>query len=271
MLMFKNVTFRYNKDTPILLQDFNISFPQNKISVLMSANGLGKTTILKLASHLLVPTKGKVINTNNKISYVFQEDRLIDELTVYQNLQMIVHLQKVPYYANKLVWNKKTHKFERKKVRKLRHFTKEEEKEKIQHILKQLDLLQCINYYPSELSGSMKKRVAMARAFLHPSQLLLMDEPFNNLDIELKNEIIKGFVKLWSKTKRTVIFVTHSIDEALSLANKVYLLSNRPLTITKQLNIEGSISKRDISSHEMVKYRKQILDFFLEKTKEEHK
>ena len=117
----------------------------------------------------------------------------------------------------------------------------------------------------------MKKRVAMARAFLHPSQLLLMDEPFNNLDIELKNEIIKIFIKLWNQSKKTVLFVTHSADEALMLAERIYFLSGKPLSKVKRLNISGDINKRNLASKQMFKYRKQILDFFIEKVKEEHK
>ena len=194
MLKFNNVTFKYTEDSPIVLDNFNIKFPDKKISVIMSANGLGKSTVLNLCARILQPTKGSITNSNKKISYVFQDDRLIPELTVYQNLKMILDLQKVKSDKTKTIKDKKT-----KKpivVHKLRHLTKEECEEKVRKVLKALDIEQCINFYPSQLSGSMIKRVALARAFLHPSQLLIMDEPFNNLDIQLKTEIIELFIKL---------------------------------------------------------------------------
>ena len=271
MLKFQNVSFRYTEDSPEILSKFNIDFPVNKVSVIMSANGLGKTTILKLASKILFPTKGKIINDNEKISYVFQEDRLIDELTVFQNLKMIVELQRVEYIGKKLCWNKKTHKFEKKDAKLKRKLTKEEIAKAINDMLTQLDIAQCVNYYPSELSGSMRKRVALARAFLHPSQLLLMDEPFNNLDIQLKNEVINCFIKLWNQSKKTVLFVTHSADEALSIGERIYFLAGRPMQLEKKITIEGDIRKRDISSSKMNKYRKEILNFFIKEVKKEHK
>ena len=249
MLKLENVTFKYSKDSPEILQNFDAKFPAKKISVIMSANGLGKTTLLKLASRILSPTKGKIVNHNTMISYVFQENRLMDELTVFENLKMIVTAKKPGY----------------------RKLNNDEALDVITKMLKLLDIEECINYYPSQLSGSMKKRVAIARAFLHPSQLLLMDEPFNNLDIELKSEIMKTFIKLWQSDKRTVLFVTHSADEALTLGNKIYFLGNKPMRIIKTLNISGTNTNRNINSSKMVKYRREILKFFFDRVKEEHK
>ncbi|MCF0227198.1 MAG: ABC transporter ATP-binding protein [Malacoplasma sp.] len=246
MLKFNKVSFRYTKDSPEILKDFSVDFPKNKISVIMSPNGLGKTTILKLASKIIYPDSGNIINNNKKISYVFQEDRLIDELSVYENLKMILDIRKPK-------------------------FAKEKAFKVISQMLKLLGIEQYINCYPSELSGSMKKRVAIARAFLHPSQLLLMDEPFNNLDIELKLDIMKTFAKLWTKNKRTVLFVTHSADEALTLANRIYFFGKHPMKVIKTLDIKGNIKNRDISSKPMVKYRRIILNYFFNRVKEEHK
>ena len=249
MLKFENVTFKYTKDSPEVLENFNAEFPTNKISVIMSSNGLGKTTVLKLAARRLSPNKGRIANSNRMISYVFQEDRLMDELTVLDNLRMITESKKPGYQK----------------------LSKHDSIQAITKMLKLLGIEQCINYYPAQLSGSMKKRVAIARAFLHPSELLLMDEPFNNLDIQLKSEIMKIFIKLWEQDKRTVLFVTHSADEALTLGNKIYFLGNKPMRVMKTLNIKGSNQNRDISSEQMIKYRKTILNFFFDRVKEEHK
>ena len=249
MLKFENVTFKYSKDSPEILENFNVEFPTNTINVIMSANGLGKTTVLKLASRILSPTKGRIANSNKMISYVFQEDRLMDELTVLDNLLMIVTAKKPGY----------------ERVSK-RHAT--------EAIIKMLDLLgikECVNYYPAQLSGSMKKRVAIARAFLHPGELLLMDEPFNNLDIELKTQIMKMFIKLWEHDKRTVLFVTHSADEALTLGNRIYFLGNKPMRVMKKFDVKGSNANRDLTSDLMIKYRRKIFKFFFDRVEEEHK
>ena len=101
----------------------------------------------------------------------------------------------------------------------------------IEKFLSLVEMWESRKKYPKELSGGMAQRVSMARAFAYPSQILLMDEAFKGLDISLKNRLIKTFLKLWTEDKRTVVFVTHDIYEALHLADRIYLLANKPAEI----------------------------------------
>ncbi len=139
---------------------------------------------------------GNFIMRSQNISYMFQEDRLIPWLNVYENIAFV-----------------------------LKSNTCKCEIESI--INKYLDLVKLKEYkyyILDNLSGGMKRRVALARAFAYKSEVLIMDEPFKGLDLSLKKEIIAGFLKLWEKDKRTVIIVTHDINEAKLLAHNTYFL-----------------------------------------------
>jgi NitT/TauT family transport system ATP-binding protein len=110
--------------------------------------------------------------------------------------------------------------------------------------------------YPQQLSGGMKQRLSIARAFAYPSQTLLMDEPFRSLDPALKSRIITTFLKLWDK--RTVIFVTHDIDEALLLSDTIYILNGSPATVKNMFQTEEPLMARDITDAYFSGIRKEI-------------
>jgi NitT/TauT family transport system ATP-binding protein len=101
------------------------------------------------------------------------------------------------------------------------------------------------NLYPYQLSGGMRQRVSIARAFAYPGSLILMDEAFQNLDNTLKNNILNAFLEIWKADGRTVVFVTHDIDEAIFLGQKIILLGGTPLKILNQVNASGQ-SKEDL-------------------------
>jgi NitT/TauT family transport system ATP-binding protein len=167
MIKFDKVNFAYDKN--VILNAFNINFESNKINCIIGPSGSGKTTILNLICKILTPHSG-VIQTNSKlISYLFQDNRLIDEITVFKNLELIL---------------------------KTSIKNKSERKILIEHSLKSVGLENTSRMYPQELSGSMQKRLSLIRSFLFPSDILLMDEPFDGLDINIKTEIINLFFKL---------------------------------------------------------------------------
>ena len=179
-----------------VLDNLNMTFIENKITVISGPSGCGKTTLLNIISGIEKEDSGHVILKDNSISYIFQEDRLIPHLTVYENIAFV-----------------------------LKSTMSKEEMDSI--INKHLELVKLIEYkdkLPCKLSGGMKRRVAIARAFAHKSRLLLMDEPFKGLDDKLKNEIIEEFLKLYENDKRTVILVTHDMKEAKLLGNVIYSL-----------------------------------------------
>lgn len=184
-----------------VLDNLNINFIKNKITVITGPSGCGKTTLLSIISRIEKEDSGQVILNNKNISYIFQEDRLIPNLTVYENIAFVL----------KSTMNKK------------------DMKDIIYKYLNMVKLIESKDKLPSKLSGGMKRRVAIARAFAYKSELLLMDEPFKGLDDKLKTEIIEEFLRIYKEDKRTVILVTHDMKEAELLGDVIYSFSTNGL------------------------------------------
>lgn len=212
-----------------VLENFDMSFPEGEITCLLGPSGCGKTTVLNVISGL-VPFEGQTEGVAEKISYIFQNQRLLPNLTVYGNLDFVLRGAEGD---------------------------KHKRQEKILELLSTVELEQRKDSYPSQLSGGMAQRVAMARAFVYPSSLLLMDEPFKGLDISLKKRLIAAFLKLWRKDKKTVVFVTHDIDEALLISDSVTLLSDRAKIIFRQ-NIDYPQEERQLSDERLMTVRTEI-------------
>ena len=205
----------------------------NKINCIIGPSGCGKTTILNIVAEL-TEYQGKVEREQKGISYIFQNNRLLPNLNVQDNLEYVLStIEK----------------------------DKNERMKKIDKILDIVELAQRRKAYPHELSGGMQQRVSMARAFIYPSQILLMDEPFKGLDIALKKKLIAAFLKLWQQDNKTVIFVTHDVDEALLLADKIVLLSpNAEILLNVDIDIERD--KRSLSHAKISALRNRIYQNF---------
>ena len=198
-IKLNNITKTYNNE--IVFKNFSIEFIPNEIHIILGPSGSGKTTLLNIISRLETVDSGNISN-NNLVSYVFQEDRLLPWLNVYKNIEFVL--------------KSKINKKEREKI--------------IKKNLKMVKLEKHYFKYPNELSGGMQRRVALARAFSYPSNLILMDEPFKGLDLKLKKDIISDFLNLFNSSNKTVILVTHDIEEAKLLNGIIYNLS----TLKKQ-------------------------------------
>lgn len=183
-----------NYDSTEVFGGLNLTVKANKVTVIMGASGSGKTTLLNCIAGL-TPYEGEISGVNGA-SFVFQEDRLVPFMSVYENLDFT--LQK--------------------------SVNKAERKEKILAMIESVGLEDKINSVPDELSGGQKKRVSLARAFLSDSNLILMDEPLNSLDLGLKIKIAQLIETLTEKYNKTVIFVTHDIDEALTIADDIVVI-----------------------------------------------
>lgn len=206
-IIIKNLSKRYGDE--VIFENFNLVFEKNKITGILGPSGAGKTTLLNLCSGLIQPDSGSIEGINpQSISYIFQEPRLLPWQTVRENLRFI---------------------FPKTSVKKNRHHDQE-----IEAMLELVGLGAESDYYPQELSGGMRQRVSIARAFLHPSELLLMDEPFSSLDDSLKQRLIEDFLKIWEQDKRTVIFVSHNEFEIKRLAQVVLTFSDKPIHILKK-------------------------------------
>src|SRR3712207_4981279 len=179
-----------------IFEKFNMSLKKNSINAILGPSGTGKTTLLNIISGIEGIDSGEVIYNGNNISYIFQEDRLIPWLSVYDNIAFVLKS-----------------KYSKKNVKNI-----------VDKYLKLVKLQNHKDKYPRELSGGMKRRVAIARAFAYESDLLLMDEPFKGLDMGLKKDIIDEFLNIWNYDRRTVVLVTHDIKEAKYMTDKIYFL-----------------------------------------------
>lgn len=187
MIEFKNITKKYGSLT--VYENFNLSLEEGKITCILGESGSGKTTLLNMLAGL-TPYEGE-ISQKAACSYIFQQPRLVPSLTVRGNLKLVC-----------------------------------KDKNRVEEMLLAVGLSDKAGAYPAQLSGGQAQRVSIARAFLYPSSLILMDEPFSSLDLALKLKISALFLELWKRERRTAVFVTHDADEAAMLSNRVLVLKN---------------------------------------------
>lgn len=189
-----------------IFKDLTIEFKPNTLTAVLGNSGVGKTTLLNCIAGI-VPYTGRIEDIG-EVSYMFQEPRLIDTSSVRENLLYVRGGKKA---------GKEVH-------------------EEIEELLEIVGLSEEIDAPVSTLSGGMQSRVSLARAFLYPSTTLLMDEPFKSLDIALAIKLRKSLVKLLELRPRSVVFVTHDVEEAIELGDKIIVLSGRPAEVVLSLD-----------------------------------
>lgn len=184
-----------------VLKELSMSLDEHQLICILGPSGCGKTTLLNIISGVYPADQGEIIGFKEKtISYLFQETRLLRWKTVEENIDFVLKDR----------------------------MSKSQRTEVIARYVDMVGLKDFKNYYPDKLSGGMKQRAAIARAFAYPAAILLMDEPFKGLDLQLKTALMQAFIDLWQMDQRSTIFVTHDIDEALLLGQKIYVLTERP-------------------------------------------
>jgi NitT/TauT family transport system ATP-binding protein len=226
-LKLENVSHSYGSVD--VLHDLNLDVHPGEVVVLVGPSGCGKTTILNLLSGFIKPVSGRVTR-QGIIRTVYQQDGLFPWLTVSENISIGLRSMKDPEVRNQ----------------------------------EMLDLIQLIhlegfeNHYPHQLSGGMRQRVELARVLAGDSDILLMDEPFSALDYQTRIRMRRELVRVLEKRHRTVVFVTHDIEEAAQLADRVLVLSNRPATIRRELHIDA-VRPRDLTDPAVIGAMKEIL------------
>ena len=225
------------------LQDINFSIKENEFVCLLGGSGCGKSTLLNMIAGFEKPTTGEILMDGKKIEkmgadrgMVFQQPTLMPWLTVQKNISFHLKL----------------------KGRSLR-----QQKIEAQKYIDMVGLTGFEKHYPHELSGGMNQRVGIARALLQNPSLILMDEPFAALDPFTKAEMQEELVRIWQENKQTIIFVTHSIEEALILGTKIIVLSKRPGRVNKIIDLDMS-RPRDTTSTVFNQYKREILDLIKE-------
>lgn len=208
VIRFENVSRSFGNKT--VLKNINLEIPDNAITCLIGESGCGKTTILKMINRLIEPTSGTItINKRNilkqdpiklrrSIGYVIQQTGLFPHMTIRENIAIILKLKKKKEFVDK-------------------------------RILELMDMIELnpseyLDSYPSELSGGQQQRIGIARAFATNPQIILMDEPFSALDPVTRSSLQDELIKIQNKYNKTIIFVTHDMDEAIKLADKIAII-----------------------------------------------
>ena len=216
MLNFSNVHMKFDKD---VLSDINLNIDFGEFVSILGPSGCGKSTLLRLASNLAKPTKGVVDYISPKdlsIGFVFQNPTLMPWRTVLENVTLPLELNRKKFSKEEvLLWL-------------ARVGIKDKEKS-----------------YPNELSGGQMMRVSIARSLINGCNLLLLDEPFAALDEITRRKLEDDLLEIWEKEKFTVLFVTHSVSEAIYLSQRVLVLSSGPGKIVYEKNISQYNSKEE--------------------------
>jgi len=218
-----------------VLLDISFCVDENKIVCLLGPSGCGKTTLLNIFSGITAPDSGNLQGfTVENISYLFQEPRLLEWRTVAENIDFVLKDKMTPELRLQL----------------------------IEKNLKLVGLWSYRNYFIPQLSGGMKQRVAVARAFSYPARIMLMDEPFKSLDLDLKASLIQAFISLWQQDRRTVFFVTHDIQAAIILGDEIFVLSEKPTSLCNHINNPVPIEERNLRHPAILAIEKELYSHF---------
>jgi NitT/TauT family transport system ATP-binding protein len=233
-------SFQRQGVTQVVLEDINIALRENEFVCLVGASGCGKSTLLRIAAGLMPPTVGQ-IRIGNHVApgpgadrgMVFQNYSLFPWRTVAANVAFGLELQGL---------------------------SKAQRQEKVDYYLKVVGLSDFRSAYPKQLSGGMKQRVAIARALANQPQVLLMDEPFGALDAQTKSQMQQFMQALWEETQITVLMVTHDVEEAIFLSERIYVMDRHPGRIKAELAIKlGDRQHPELRhSSEFTQYKRQI-------------
>lgn len=199
-------TFHSENDEIKVLDNISFDVYKKDFIGIIGPSGCGKSSILNIISNLDKDYKGTIDKQNIKIGYMFQEDTLFNWLTIYENILLTLKITKENTKENKTY---------------------------VDTLLKKYNLYEFKNKYPNELSGGMKQRVSLIRTLSYKPDILLLDEPFSALDYQTRLKVSEDVYKIIKKENKTAIIVTHDIEEAISLCNKIIVLSNRPTHIIK--------------------------------------
>ncbi len=223
----------------LVLDDISFNVAKGEFLSIVGPTGCGKTTFLNCLSKLMPTTKGNIFidgeEANPKkhnISFVFQEPTCMPWRTVRDNVAYGMEVKGFP---------------------------KDKLEERLKYILDLVGLSDTANLYPNQVSASMEQRIAVARAFAVDPDLLLMDEPYGQLDVKLRCYLEDELIRLWKVLNSTVIFVTHNIEEAVYVAERILVLSNKPTTIKAEVIVDLP-RPRSLIDPRFVEIRKQVTD-----------
>lgn len=241
IVSIENVTRVFEKEdgtTLAALEDVCLEIHDKEIICFVGPSGCGKTTLLRIIAGLDAATRGEVrldgeviTEPDPKIGMVFQEYSLFPWRTVIENISFGLEMKGMP---------------------------PAERRAAAEHYLRLVGLEEFRSSYPYELSGGMRQRVAIARAIANEPEVLLMDEPFGALDAQTRNLMQKELLSIWEQTKKTILFVTHSVDEAVYIADRIVIFSARPGRVQEIIDVPWT-RPRDRTSTDFAGIRRYVL------------
>ncbi|MGL5543969.1 MAG: ABC transporter ATP-binding protein [Cetobacterium sp.] len=225
ILNINNLTFNYNDDLPIL-KNLSFQVKNSELVSIVGSSGCGKSTVIKILAGIEKPIGGDIFIKS--ISYMPQSDTLLPWRTILQNILLPIEI-----INGDLV----------------------EERKNAINLLKRFNLLNYVDKYPKELSGGMKQRISLIRTLMSKGDLLLLDEPFSALDALTRQDLQGWLLDSLNSLKKSMIFITHDIDEAIFLSNRILVCNEKPLTSFKEFLVP-----KNITFEEAAKLKKEILN-----------
>ena len=234
ILEVKNLSYSFGNNP--ILKNINIHVNENEMVAIVGSSGVGKSTLFNLIAGVLKKQTGEIaINGSDdyigKVAYMLQKDLLFEHKTIINNVILPLIIAKV---------------------------NKKEALEEGNKILKQFNLDKYANKYPQQLSGGMRQRVALIRTYMFKRKIFLLDEAFSALDAITKKELHKWYLDLKKEFNLTTLLITHDIEEAVFLSDRIYILGNKPGEIIGEIKIE--INPNEDIDVQRLFYKKEILN-----------
>lgn len=234
MIEIKNINYSFG-DTQIL-KNINLTVNDNEIVSVIGSSGVGKTTLFNLIAGILDIQEGEILVNNDldykkSVAYMLQKDLLFEHKTVIENVILPLIINKIP-----------------------KNIALKEAEE----ILKIFNLFDYADNYPKQLSGGMRQRVALIRTYMFKRNIFLLDEAFSALDAITKRELHNWYLNLAKEFKLTTVLITHDVEEAIFLSNRIYILANKPGEVVGEIKIE--LNENEDKDFQRLKYKKKIIE-----------
>lgn len=239
--MLKIIDLKKSFNGKKILDNISMNINRKEVVSILGKSGCGKSTLLNIIGGFLSPDSGDVLKNGKSIllnkrgtAYMFQDDLLLENLNIFENVVLPLKIQK-----------------------------KNIDKENILKLMEKFGIVEYSNNYPEELSGGMRQRVALLRTYLSNRDLYLFDEPFSKLDNITRKELRRWFLKIWKDIEATAIFITHDIDEAIELSNRIYIVSDKPSKIIREIVVDNE-AKIEFSDKNIL-LKKEIMGLYIMK------
>lgn len=236
------VDFQYGRDNEPIINGLNFTVNDGEFVSVIGPSGSGKTTLFRLITGLENPTSGSVIINGNasnnrlgSIGYMPQQDLLLQWRTVFENVTLPLELTRVNHSVSKT---------------------------EVYRLLEEFGLKGYENSYPAKLSGGMKQRASFLRTILTGSNILLLDEPFSALDAITRLTMQEWLVEKWEKLRKTVLFITHDVDEALLLSDRILIITETPIVQFQELTVPLKRPReiRDLAQPELINIKEHLIE-----------